>query len=340
MSKIKLVSFNCYTTRHTLKVRAHLKMQSREEVYDQKALSPFRSLMQFKSSTIALKLEIFDSSKKLITNGDFTTDRFGNLNTTLSLPPKIAPHLIKIYSLKPHYQFLAEVSPERLGRHENIVICDFDKTLVETQYHSLKEIYDSLTNSLNRYPVVKKSVELFRDLLKKDYHPFIVSASPHFYELTIRQWLAEQNLPQCPITLKNFRDIFSRWYDRLTLKDLAIHGNYKLHAILDILLMTGIPKNLALIGDSSETDAEIYLIIKKILTSDAGAWALWQEVKDKKCFRLTPRQSSKILRKINLLHGKIKLARGRGTQVEVHIYIRDIKNNGQEVLSSDEIIWY
>lgn len=340
MSKFKLLSLNCFVTKNSIKLKGLIHRHNDDMIKKAKGDSPLSSLFNFASSPIKIKIELIDEDGKMAHAFETYTDRFGNISCTLPSIKNRSLSNIKLYSTYPIYSFLGEITPQQIGRHEKIVICDFDKTLVDTKYSNIKDIVKSLTKPIAQYPAVDSSIELLSNLIAKKYHPFIVSASPHFYELAIRRWLDTAKIPQCPITLKNYRDIFSLWHERLSFKDIKIHGNYKLHSILDILIMTGIPKNLVLIGDSSETDAEIYLLVKEILTSDSSAWELWQRLKDKKCFLLTARQSSQIIRKINLLKSKIKLAKGRGTKIDVQIFIRLIDKATDQTPSHEDIIYY
>lgn len=338
MHKLKLLNFNCYTTRNSVKIKALLFYRKHPLLSGKSGTRPIESLFRFTRNSMKIKVELLDANNQLLSCKEVWSDNYGNINCTIPTNAAKKIERIKLYLLEPSYIFLAEISPQGINRHNKMIICDFDKTLVDTHYGTLKEIYHSITGPISQYQKVEQSLALFRSLINKGFAPFIVSASPHFYELPIRKWLASEQLPQCPMTLKNYRDIFSIWHDKLSLKDLLIHGNYKLHSMLDILIMTGIPEELVLIGDSSETDPEIYLLLKNLLTSDESVWELWQRFKDNKCFKLTTRQSSQILRKINTLKGKINLAKGRGIKVSIQIYIRSV---GKKIdLHHDDIIYY
>lgn len=338
MQKLKLLNFNCYVTRNSVKIEALLFFRKHPLLTEKSGARPVESLFRFTRSSMKIKIELLDKDKNLLSFKEVWSDHYGNIHCTIPTNAAKKIDKIKLYLLEPNYVFLSEISPQGINRHNKMIICDFDKTLVDTHYKTLKEIYRSITGPISQYQKVEQSITLFRSLITTGFTPFIVSASPHFYELAIRKWLAAEQLPQCPMTLKNYRDIFSIWHDRLSVKDLLIHGNYKLHAMLDILIMTGIPEELVLIGDSSETDPEIYLLLKNLLTSEESVWELWQKFKDNKCFKLTPRQSSQILRKINTLKGKINLAQGRGVKVKIQIYIRCVDTIPEQ--QHEDIIYY
>ncbi len=337
MYKLKLLNFNCFLTRNSIKIKALLFYKKNELFTSHNGFKPIESLFRFTSKLMKIKIELYDESHQLVGVKETQSDRFGNINTTIPFAKPKQISKIKLYLLEPKFVFLSELSPQAINRHGKMIICDFDKTLVDTKYRTPKEIFHSLTGPISQYRKIGSSVDLFKSLIDKGYSPFIVSASPHFYELAIRKWINQEGLPQCPMTLKNYRDIFSLWHERLSFKDLLVHGNYKLQAMLDILIMTGIPEDLVLIGDSSETDPEIYLLLKNLLTSEQSIWELWKEFKDLKCFQLTNAQSSQILRKINLLKGKINLAKGRGIKVSIQIYIRKV---GLIESMHEDIIYY
>ena len=168
------------------------------------------------------------------------------------------------------------------------------------------------------------SVEILHRYIRRGHHPFILSASPHFYEDAMRDWLYKNNIFSAGIFLKDYRHFFSFLDGELTTKDLKLQGLYKLNHLLDILLMTGIPDELVLMGDNFESDPTIYLTLTKILREDIDPWVIWNEIKEQDIFQLKKKQNSQFLNKIyqldNLLTRKRK--ENRGKKIGIKIYIR------------------
>ena len=194
--------------------------------------------------------------------------------------------------------------------------------MVETRYSTTKEVYRSLTHPIDRFPTIPASLKLLSDYISKGYHPFILSASPHFYENAIRDWLHQRNIFTAGIFLKDYRQVFSLFDGELTLKDLKVQGLYKFSRLLDILLMTEVPQKIALIGDSVESDPLIYAAITTLLEDKIPAWSLWKSLRENEKFRLTRRQKIEILNKIYQIESsveKFKAHNGMTPEMKIHI---------------------
>jgi hypothetical protein len=155
------------------------------------------------------------------------------------------------------------------------------------------------------------------------HHPFILSASPHFYEDSMRDWLYKNNIFSAGIFLKDYRHFFSFLEGELTTKDLKAQGLYKLNHLLDILLMTGIPDELVLMGDNFESDPAIYLTLARILREDVDPWVIWNSIKEQDIFQLKKKQNSQFLNKIyqldNMLTRKRKEKNSKKTAIKIYI---------------------
>jgi hypothetical protein len=167
-------------------------------------------------------------------------------------------------------------------------------------------------------------VNILKKAIHQGHHPFILSASPHFYEDAIRDWLYKNNIFSAGIFLKDYRQFFSFLEGDLTAKDIKGQGLYKLNHLLDILLMTGVPDELILMGDNFESDPIIYLTLAKILTMNIDPWIIWNSIKDEETFLLKRKQNSQLLNKIfqidNLL---IRRKKDKPTRpMSIKIYIR------------------
>ena len=162
------------------------------------------------------------------------------------------------------------------------------------------------------------SIDLTKRFIQEDFQPFIVSASPHFYENAIRDWLYQHEIYTGNIFLKDYRNIFSFFEGDLSTKDLKSQGFYKLNTIVNILLMTGIPDELILVGDGFESDAIIYLTLAAILVGRYDPWTIWNQIKKEESFKLTNQQHFRFLSKFYQLKN-MSDAHPRG---KLQIYIR------------------
>jgi phosphatidate phosphatase APP1 len=230
----------------------------------------------------------------------FDSDSFGNFNFKIPQPEAKNVKKLKLLETKSHKGLellIGSFIPTRIQNPKKIIITDFDKTLVDTRYSSLKELYLSLRNPIHYFPPVDNSISLVKNFIQEDYQPFIVSASPHFYENAIRDWLYQRQIFTGNIFLKDYRNIFSFFEGDLSTKDLKSQGFYKLNTIVNILLMTGIPDDLILVGDGFESDTIIYLTLAAVLVGRYDPWSLWNSIKKEESFRLTNQQHFRFLSK-------------------------------------------
>ena len=190
--------------------------------------------------------------------------------------------------------------------------------MVDTRYSSPREVYESLIHPVHHFPTINKSLQLFRDYIGRRFQPFIISASPHFYENSIRDWLYQHHIYTTEIFLKDYRRIFSLLDAILTPKDVKTQGFYKLNYLVSILLMTGVPDELALIGDGFESDPLIYLTLTSLLQGNREPWNIWREVKKLKNFRMNRKQDSIFLNKIYQLQNEIQCKHKKPT-ITIHI---------------------
>lgn len=302
---------------------------------------PIQALRLLNAYQFTMKIIGLDRDHNEIYKKSFESDSFGNFNFKIPLTSErkdIA--ILQLYEVKkrPGLELhLGSYIPLRVDSPKKIIICDFDKTLVDTKYSTTKELYRSLTSPLEYFPTVATSVDIIQRYIKAGYHPFILSASPHFYEDAMRDWLYKNNIFSAGIFLKDYRHFFSFLEGELTTKDLKHQGLYKLNHLLDILLMTGVPDELVLMGDNFESDPIIYLTLAKILRDDIDPWIIWNEIKEKDIFMLQKQQNSQFLNKIYQLDNLLTRERKKYPNKKPHleIYIRK-RFKDDEVNISDE----
>jgi len=288
---------------------------------------PIQALRLLNAYQFTMKIIGVTKDQKEIYKKSFESDSFGNFNFKI---PKTQERdqieILHLYEIKKHPGLelhLGTYIPLRIISPKKLIICDFDKTLVDTKYSTTKEVYHSLTKPLDSNPTVSSSVNILHRYIRMGHHPFILSASPHFYEDSIRDWLYKNNIFSAGIFLKDYRHFFSFLEGELTTKDLKSQGLYKLNHLLDILLMTGIPDELILMGDNFESDPTIYLTLAKILREDIDPWVIWNNIKEQDIFQLKKKQNSQFLNKIyqldNLLSRKRKIKNEKKTAIKIYI---------------------
>ncbi len=287
---------------------------------------PIQALRLLNAYQFTMKIVGFSKNQQEIYKRSFESDSFGNFNFKIPLTEITREiEILQIYETKkrPGLELLlGNYIPLKILSPKKLIICDFDKTLVDTKYSTTKEVYFSLTRPIEINPTVSSSVEILMRYIKKGHHPFILSASPHFYEEAIRDWLYKNNIFTAGIFLKDYRHFFSFLEGELTRKDLKLQGLYKLNHLLDILLMTGIPDELVLMGDNFESDPIIYMTLVKILKGDIEPWVIWNEIKEQEIFLLNKTQNSKFLNKIYQLDTLLAKKKKAKKEINVKIYIR------------------
>jgi hypothetical protein len=270
---------------------------------------------------------LFLKESTLLYKKSFESDSFGNFNFKIPLTEdRNEIEILQLYEVRkrPGLELhLGAYLPLRIYSPKKIIICDFDKTLVDTKYSTTKEVYRSLTRPLEDFPTIVSSVNLLKKFIHEGYHPFILSASPHFYEDAMRDWLYKNNIFSAGIFLKDYRHFFSFLEGDLMTKDFKGQGLYKLNHLLDILLMTGIPDELTLMGDNFESDPIIYLTLAKILSMNIDPWIIWNDIKDKEVFQLKRKQNSQLLNKIfqidNLINRRKKDKHNKSIMIKIFI---------------------
>lgn len=261
---------------------------------------PMESLGLLSSDFFRLKIVGLTSDDKEVTIRSFDSDSFGNFNVKFPQPENENVVKLRVYETHTHPGLdllIGSYIPTKIQNPKKILITDFDKTLVDTRYSSMKELYLSLRNPIQYFPPVDNSLEIVEQYTKEGFQPFIVSASPHFYENAIRDWLYQRKIYTGNIFLKDYRNIFSFFEGDLSTKDLKSQGFYKLNTIVNILLMTGIPDELILIGDGFESDTIIYLTLAAVLVGRYDPWTLWNNIKREESFKLTNQQHFRFLSK-------------------------------------------
>jgi hypothetical protein len=331
MRRPKLVHFTGIESDEYIYIRASMtySSQGRFEILDEinqnlkeiVPTKPIQSMGLLSSNEFRLKVIGLSRDDQEMMVRSFDSDTFGNFNFKIPQPESKNIAKLKLFETKSHpglELLIGSFIPTTIQKPKKILITDFDKTLVDTRYSSLKELYLSLKNPIHYFPPVDKSIEIVKDFIKREYQPFVVSASPHFYENAIRDWLYQRQIFTGNIFLKDYRNIFSFFEGDLSTKDLKSQGFYKLNTIVNILLMTGIPDDLILIGDGFESDTVIYLTLAAVLVGRYDPWTLWNHIKREESFLLTNQQHFRFLSKFYQLKN-MSDAHPKG---KLQIYIR------------------
>lgn len=300
---------------------------------------PIKSFRQLSSHHFVMKLYFLHNGKEYF-GRSFDSDAFGNFFFKIPLSSfkhEFDPNELNMISAFETKTFkgleidLGNFIPIKLSGHKKIVICDFDKTLVDTRYSTTKEVYRSLTRPLSSFPTLSSSKKLLRDAIDQGHHPFILSASPHFYEGAIRDWLYQNHIYTAGIFLKDYRQMFSLFEGSLSPKDIKKQGLYKLAHLLDILSMTGIPDELILMGDNFESDPLIYLTFSQIING-RGPREVWKSLGESEAFQMSSKQNSLILNKIYQLSNNVeskKASLQKNDICNIKIYIRKKANESE-----------
>jgi len=225
--------------------------------------------------------------------------------------------------------YVGSFIPENIDfKTQRIIVSDFDKTLVDTRYSTLREVYKSMSSPIDSFPSIKTSIDILTNRINEDYLPFILSASPHFYEKPIRDWLYANKIFTNRIFLKDYRDAFSFFKGELAMKDLKAQGFYKLNSLVEIFLLTGAPKQIILMGDGFEADSIIYLTLRSIITEKMDPLDVWEKVREIDAFKLTSKQNALFLNKLYRLQALFK-----SHKAYMSIYIRSPKNQMEQIKS-------
>ena len=314
----------------TINVRASVSTKDFHEndriVPEIKALkpsSPFQSLGLLSRSEYRIKVVGYNKIHQPIFNKSIDSDSFGGF--VFKIPARVNDEeIVSLQLFERSFRpgcllLLGSFIPLKIETPKKIVISDFDKTLVDTRYSTPKEMYYSLSKPVDYFPSINLSINLIKEYIASSFQPFILSASPHFYENALRDWLYNNKIFTAGIFLKDYRQILSFSEGDLSPKDIKTQGFYKLNHLVNILLMTGIPEELALLGDGFESDTTIYLTIASILNKDLEPWQAWNQIKREEAFKLTSVQHTRFLNKMYQLGTLIK---DTAHIPKVHIHIR------------------
>lgn len=297
-----------------------------------KSQTPIQSIRLFSKDIYRIRVIGHNNAHDTLFEKEFDSDNFGNFNitTALTVDGEIIEKLsiFEINQIKGLSFHLGTFIPLVINDPKKILISDFDKTLVDTKYSTTKEMYYSLNKPLAYFPTVEKSVNLLRRSVEEGFQPFVLSASPHFYENSIRDWLYQNKIYAGNLYLKDYRHIFSVFDGILAPKDIKKQGFYKLNQLVTILLMVGIPDELILMGDGFESDPMIYLILLAIFETDVEPWQIWKSIKHTAQFKLTTKQNSQFLTQVYKITDLIKKKKSRP---KIQIYIRTKESDYEEV---------
>lgn len=294
---------------------------------------PVQALRMLNAYLFHLKITGLNKEQKEVYKKVVETDSFGNLSYKIPLTQnRDEIEVFQIYEVRknPGLELLLGTHiPLKITPPKKLIICDFDKTLVDTKYSSTKEVYQSLTRPLEYFPTVHHSLEILRSYIDQGHHPFVLSASPHFYEEAMRDWLYQNQVYTAGIFLKDYRKVFSFLEWDLSPKDLKVQGLYKLNHLLDIILMTGVPDSLVLMGDNFESDPIIYLTLARLLKEESEPWSLWNQLKKQDAFQLNRKQNAQFLNKIYQIQNLINRKKGPRLDklpIDIKVYIRKKAN--------------
>lgn len=139
----------------------------------------------------------------------------------------------------------------------------------------------------------------------------------------MRDWLYQNQIYTAGIFLKDYRRLLSVLELDLTPKDLKIQGLYKLNHLLDILMLTGIPDQLVLMGDNFESDPIIYLSLASMLNGKQEPWQIWNYLRKLDAFQMNKKQNSTLLNKVYQIHNQLThWKKHHPEDVDIKIYIR------------------
>lgn len=332
MNRPQLVNFSAICSDNKISIRANITESSYQlKLRQKKSSAPIESIGLFDKNLYRMKILGLNKDSQTLVTKEYDSDNHGNVEF------KIQSHyngqeIVKLLIYENSYfpgvdVHLGSFLPLKIKTPKKILISDFDKTLVDTRYSTPRELYHSLNKPVSYFPTVQKSVDIVHDYLAQGFQPFILSASPHFYENAIRDWLYQNQIFASNIFLKDYRDFISLFDGSLATKDLKKHGFYKINQLVDILMMTGIPDHLVVFGDGFETDTFIYLILRALIIDQVDPWKLWKSIKNHRIFNLNSKQDSYFLTKFYRLS---ELSKAK-SHLTMEIYIRATDKNIDEL---------
>lgn len=288
---------------------------------------PIQAYRLLRGNTFNVRIIGIDSKQNQVFSRFYDSDKFGNLDVKVPLnkdDKRISGILVYEVSSEPGLDLhLGTFIPLVISNPKKLIICDFDKTLVDTKYSTTREVYTSLTKPMSYFPTINNSVDILKSYIDQGHHPFILSASPHFYEDAMRDWLYQNKIYTAGIFLKDYRKLLSILDLDLTPKDLKIQGLYKLNHLLDILVLTGIPEELVLMGDNFESDPVIYLSLANLLNGHQEPWQIWNYLRKIDAFQMNKKQNSILLNKVYQIHNQLTQRKKTNPKdIDIKIYIR------------------
>jgi hypothetical protein len=303
------------------------KSIAREMDLPAKASFPIQAFRLLKGQSFSIKVIAFDNKRNVLFKKMFESDSVGAFNFKIPLLKEYkelkALQVFEVSQTPGLDIYLGSFIPLIINNPKKIIICDFDKTLVDTRYSTTKDVYKSLTKPIHYFPTVTNSVALVKSYIEKDFHPFILSASPHFYEDAMRDWLYQNHIFTAGVFLKDYRHIFNFLELDLTPKDLKVQGMYKLNHLLDILLMVGVPDEIILVGDNFESDPIIYLALCSLLKGEMDPWKFTNFLGGLDSFQMNKKQEARLLSKSYQIVSSLgQWNKNKDRHIKIKIYIR------------------
>ena len=215
------------------------KTIAREMELPRKASFPIQAFRLLRGRSFSIKVIAFDNERNSLFTKVYESDSVGAFNFKIPLLKEYKElKTLQIFEVSqtPGLDIiLGSFIPLVINNPKKIVICDFDKTLVDTRYSTTKDVYKSLTKPIHYFPTVTNSVALLKSYIEQGFHPFILSASPHFYEDAMRDWLYQNHIYTAGVFLKDYRHIFNFLELDLTPKDLKVQDPYSIRCIAPIV---------------------------------------------------------------------------------------------------------
>lgn len=335
MKRPYLISFTAISSEQQIAIKAWVTdsysplLKNRLQTRLQKSVSttPLQSIRLISAHEFRIKLVGMNDNDEEIFIKEYDSDSFGNFDIRIpdTIQGKVITKLL-VYEISYHPGMqihMGSFIPLVISSPIKIIISDFDKTLCDTKFSSFSELMNSLRRPLDYFPTIEPTVKMLKGKVQEGFHPFILSASPHFYANAMRDWLYKHKIYAGNIFLKDYRNIFSFSDGVLTPKDMKNQGFYKLAQLVNILNMTGIPDELILVGDGFESDTFIYLIMAAVLRDGVDPWGIWNQIKKDRVFQLTTKQNFHFLSKFYQLGEKAKSKASKdNTNIKLKIAIR------------------
>ena len=191
MKRPSLVHFQALKSYDALSLRCSITLMDYERKgHELLPLLPYQAFKLLKSNEFRIKIVGRDHHHNKIFDKSYDSDDFGNFMFKIPLVDTTQDiHTLEVYEVRtyPGIEFhLGSFLLFKIPKNPKVIICDFDKTLVDTRFSTTKEIYESLTKPLDSFPILGNSLNMLKDHIERDFNPFILSASPHFYEGAIR----------------------------------------------------------------------------------------------------------------------------------------------------------